>query len=76
MLMEFKYGRSLIDSSYFYKMKAVINFLRWGATNTPQYPLSWGSTSDAVFLYLFGFILSYLRFGKTKIKTIRRPISA
>ena len=32
-----KYVRSLFDRFYFYKMKEVINFLRWGGL-TPPYP--------------------------------------
>ena len=35
-----KYVRSLFDRSYFYKMKAVINFLRWGGSAHPHTPLA------------------------------------
>ena len=44
-----KYVLSLFDKSYFYKMKAVINFSRWGGS-APPYPPGWGYTPDPAFL--------------------------
>ena len=44
-----KYVRSLFDSSYFYKKKAVIIFLRWGVSAHP-YPPGWGCSPDPAFL--------------------------
>ena len=44
-----KYVRSFLDRSYFYKMKAVINFLRWGGS-APPYPPGWGCAPDPAFL--------------------------
>ena len=31
-----KYVRSLFDMSYFYEIKAIINFLRWGGSAPPD----------------------------------------
>ena len=44
-----KYVRSLFERFCFYKMKAVINFLRWGAP-PPPYPPGLGCAPDPTFL--------------------------
>ena len=45
----FKICPELIDRSCFYRMKAVINFLRLG-DGAPPYPPGWGCAPDPAFL--------------------------
>ena len=42
--------RSLFDRSYFYEMKVVVNFFRWGGSAPPN-PTGWGCAPDPAFLH-------------------------